>query len=80
MAKRKRKLAARNDKKPTTTGGVAKWSETFVEYLRTECHLAENTVAAYQRDINRFQEWLGQQYLGSDLDGHQLHSGYGSRL
>ncbi|QEG24715.1 site-specific tyrosine recombinase XerD [Mariniblastus fucicola] len=37
--------------------------EAFVEYLRTECHLAENTVAAYQRDIHRFHEWLGSRNL-----------------
>ena len=33
--------------------------EAFVNYLRSECHLADNTVAAYQRDIARFHEWLG---------------------
>lgn len=35
----------------------------FVDYLRSECHLAENTVAAYERDINRFNEWLGSRDL-----------------
>ena len=29
-----------------------------MEYMRTECHLSENSVAAYSRDIKRFQEWL----------------------
>lgn len=38
-------------------------AEAFVEYLRSECHLAENTVAAYQRDIRRFHEWLGPRNL-----------------
>lgn len=38
-------------------------AEAFVEYLRSECHLAENTVAAYQRDIRRFHEWLGSRNL-----------------
>ncbi len=33
--------------------------EAFVEYLRSECHLAQNTVAAYQRDVQRFHDWLG---------------------
>lgn len=37
--------------------------EAFVNYLRSECHLADNTVAAYQRDINRFHDWL----VGRDL-------------
>ena len=31
---------------------------SFVEYLRTECHLADNSVAAYQRDLRRLDEWL----------------------
>ncbi len=30
----------------------------FVEYVAGECRLAENTVAAYRRDIRRFTEWL----------------------
>ena len=38
-------------------------AEAFVEYLRSECHLADNTVAAYQRDIRRFHEWLGPRNL-----------------
>jgi len=32
--------------------------DAFVEYLRSECHLAENTVAAYRRDMVKFFEWL----------------------
>ena len=59
MAKRKRKLVQRIEKKPGS-GGVARWFDSFVDYLRTECHLAENTVAAYKRDIDRFRNWLGQ--------------------
>ncbi len=30
----------------------------FVDYAAGECHLAENTVAAYRRDLRRFVEWL----------------------
>jgi len=30
-----------------------------LDYLRTECHLAENTIAAYRRDLTRFGEWVG---------------------
>jgi len=37
--------------------------EAFVDYLRSECHLADNTVAAYQRDIVRFYDWLGSRNL-----------------
>jgi integrase/recombinase XerD len=36
------------------------WLEAFVQYSAGECHLAENTVAAYRRDIARFYHWLGQ--------------------
>ena len=38
---------------------AARWREAFVRYLRTECHLAENTVLAYDRDLRRFFAWLG---------------------
>ena len=30
----------------------------FINYLRSECHLAENTVMAYTRDLARFERWL----------------------
>jgi len=29
-----------------------------LDYLRTECHLAVNTIAAYRRDLAHFGEWL----------------------
>jgi integrase/recombinase XerD len=45
-----RRMAAAED--------AARWREAFVRYLRTECHLAENSVAAYERDLRRFFEWL----------------------
>ena len=32
--------------------------ESFVAYTAGECHLAENTVAAYRRDTRRFFQWL----------------------
>lgn len=32
--------------------------EAFVHYSAAECHLAENTVAAYHRDLRRFSKWL----------------------
>lgn len=34
------------------------WCELFLDYLRSECRLADNTVAAYTRDLRRFREWL----------------------
>ena len=44
--------------KIASSGSTLRWRDAFVEYLRTECHLAENSVAAYTRDIQRFQDWL----------------------
>jgi integrase/recombinase XerD len=41
-----------------------RWVESFVDYLRSECHLAENTVAAYHRDVRRFYSWLGARRVG----------------
>ena len=35
------------------------WPLRFTEYLRTECHLSENTVSAYGRDLARLLNWLG---------------------
>jgi integrase/recombinase XerD len=46
--------------KPVTVAGGAasgRWVEGFLEHLRSECHLAANTVAAYRRDVRRFFEW-----------------------
>jgi integrase/recombinase XerD len=45
--------------RPQLVGDASsRWSAAFVNYLRSECHLAENSVQAYQRDIRRFQQWL----------------------
>ncbi len=53
---------------------AAQWQELFIRYLRTECHLAENTVAAYGRDLKRLFSWLGSRRLGqlrvSELAGY----------
>jgi len=35
------------------------WLNTFGQYLRNECHLAENSVVAYERDLRHFREWIG---------------------
>ncbi len=37
---------------------VIRWTESFLHYARTECHLADNTVTAYGRDLRRFARWL----------------------
>ncbi|MHC4400331.1 MAG: site-specific tyrosine recombinase XerD [Planctomycetota bacterium] len=45
--------------KPPKALSVARvWLDAFVEYAAGECHLAQNTVAAYRRDLKRFFEWL----------------------
>jgi integrase/recombinase XerD len=53
---------------------AARWRESFVRYLRSECHLADNTVQAYDRDLRRFLEWLGNRRIEglsvSDLSGY----------
>lgn len=38
---------------------VGSWFTSFSRYLRSECRLAENTVAAYDRDTRKFRQWLG---------------------
>ena len=42
---------------------LKRWTEAFTDYLRTECHLAENTVMAYTRDMQRFVQWLGDRSI-----------------
>jgi integrase/recombinase XerD len=39
-------------------GVMTCWFEAFTTYLRNECHLAENTVLAYSRDMRAFSRWL----------------------
>lgn len=36
----------------------------YADYIRTECHLSHNTVAAYRRDLRRFYEWLSGRQPG----------------
>jgi len=55
MVRPPRKLTAHLQ---TLRGDVAHWHTAFLDYLRSECRLADNTVAAYQRDLRRFQQWL----------------------
>tara|TARA_R110002049_G_scaffold2750_3_gene21852 strand:+ start:49789 stop:50742 length:954 start_codon:yes stop_codon:yes gene_type:complete len=47
--------------------------DDFLNYLRGECHLAANTIAAYGRDMRRFVDWLGKRNPSSlsvtDLSG-----------
>ena len=54
----------RIDPKKTAAGNPAKrWIEMFLEYSRSECHLSDNTVAAYRRDLVKFAAWLGQRKI-----------------
>lgn len=41
------------------------WIETWAGYLRSECHLADNTIAAYGRDLRRFSRWLGKRNVAA---------------
>lgn len=56
MAPTPRKLM--RPKPPSARNLTQTWLEAFVAYTAGECHLAENTVAAYRRDLTRFFEWL----------------------
>ncbi len=44
---------------PKTLGDAAvRWCAAFENYLRGECRLSPNTVAAYGRDMQHFRQWL----------------------
>jgi integrase/recombinase XerD len=45
-------------KPPSAQSMARSWVDSFTAYAAGECHLAENTVAAYGRDMERFLEWL----------------------
>lgn len=64
----RRKTKATNDAKPPAEHP---WFVSFVGYLANECHLAENTVAAYRRDLRRFFAWLERRSV-LDLSIQQL--------
>ena len=55
--------------KPTRTNESLR--DDFIAYLRGECHLAENSVAAYGRDLRRFLGWVQTRSL-TTLDVHDL--------
>lgn len=67
--------------KPQTTC-ILGWIERYLVYLRSECHLADNTVQAYHRDLQRFTDWLAGRNparlsIGelSDFVGYLRHAG-----
>lgn len=65
MAPRTTRLQQLQQTAPRASCGPANASvgEDFLEYLRGECHLAGNTIAAYGRDLDRFIQWLGGRRL-----------------
>lgn len=40
------------------TSQVQRWVAACLDYLRSECHLAANSLSAYDRDLKRFCQWL----------------------
>ncbi|MCE5266571.1 MAG: site-specific tyrosine recombinase XerD [Planctomycetaceae bacterium] len=56
MGKIRRRLLVPQTPKPAVMAKT--WLEAFVDYAAGECHLSENTVAAYRRDLVRFFTWL----------------------
>jgi len=53
---KKLRTAVVTDQSPLET--MSNWIERYTNYLRSECHLANNTVQAYTRDLVHMQEWL----------------------
>lgn len=45
-------------KPPAPRNPAQSWTEAFCAYAAAECHLADNTVQAYRRDLRRFTGWL----------------------
>jgi integrase/recombinase XerD len=50
---------------PSARGMGQTWLEAFIQYSAGECHLAENTVAAYRRDLTKFFQWLGERNVAA---------------
>lgn len=53
-----KKMRQAEGQEPAKDQSIGGWLERYTTYLRSECHLAENTVQAYNRDLARFREWL----------------------
>lgn len=61
--KRPLRPAATSSGAPSPARREQVWLSSFIAYLRSECHLAENTALAYQRDLVRFMGWLGERRI-----------------
>lgn len=60
LIRRRIRLQTSQPHRPPT---MASWLEAFVAYCAGECHLAQNTVAAYRRDLEHFAQWLDRRDL-----------------
>ena len=69
MATTRRRLLRTQTLKPAQTSKTR--LEAFVDYAAGECHLAENTVAAYRRDLEHFFTWLDRRNV-ADLSIRDL--------
>ncbi|MEO1527377.1 MAG: site-specific tyrosine recombinase XerD [Planctomycetota bacterium] len=65
MAKRRTKLQLMREAEapPKPSRSIKSITDDFLDYLRGECHLAENSIAAYGRDLRRFAEWAKNRRL-----------------
>lgn len=61
MVVKRRKLVRKAAKQ--LGSDAERWIGSYLEYLRTECHLSANTVEAYSRDLQRFKTWLGSRRI-----------------
>lgn len=57
------KLREQDVKAATAPKPARNLVEDFIAYIRGECHLSENTVAAYGNDLKRFMEWVNGRSL-----------------
>jgi integrase/recombinase XerD len=55
MPSRRKLVPRQNRPQPSIS---ERWAAAFTNYLRSECHLSENTVLAYSRDLATFDKWL----------------------
>ena len=79
MAKRVTKLQQLQTTGPAPASGRATQTlcNEYLAYLRGECHLAANTIAAYGNDMRRFVAWVDQRSL-ADLKVQDLSSYVGT--
>lgn len=68
---KKSRLSKSTPGKEANRLAAAGYHDSFIEYLRSECHLADNTVKAYGRDMVHFQNWLAGRNI-VDLTVSQL--------